>query len=118
MLTAIIVVGFAVAVAAWIFAALGGSRSAATLIFAAGFIAATIGMCTRIALMPRTDGEGRSTLGLRLGAVGFALAAIPVAIGSFFLGIAEEDLVPFFYTGGVVILIGILISWISLTRGS
>jgi hypothetical protein len=115
--TALIAIGFAVGLGAWLFAAFGGNRASATSIFAAGFIAATIGICTRIVGMPKTDDQGRSTFGLRLGAVGFAIAALPVAVGAFFLGMSEESLEPIFYVGVAIILVGIAISWIAVIRG-
>jgi hypothetical protein len=111
-----VAIGFTIGIGAWIFGALGHERSVAAQVFAIGFIIAAVGVSGGIISMPKADREGRSTIGVRIAAMGFAIVAIPTAVGAFLLGKSDDDLKLFFYAGFFVMIVGTAIHLSILMR--
>jgi hypothetical protein len=103
------IAGFVLGAIAWIWAAFGGDRESAVLAFAWCFIAAVVGIVLAIVFTPAERFGNISPLGMKIGAIGFAIAAIPTAVGGFLLGRSDEELNSFFWTGGAIFVTGILI---------
>ena len=104
--------GAGLALVAWLWGFLGNARAMAISAFVCGFIALVAGIV--LSALFQTS----SPLGIKIAAVGFAIAAIPSAIGSFFFGLSDSSLGVFFWPGGVIMLIGILVHWRSVVQGS
>ena len=111
------VAGFVLGVAVWTWAALGGDRGSAMVLFAWCFIAAATGIVLAIVFVPAERFGDFSPLGMKIAAIGFAIAAIPTAVGGFLLGRSDEDLSPFFWIGFGTLVIGVLVhGWAVLKR--
>lgn len=111
------IAGFALGVVVWIWAALGGDRGSAMVAFAWCFIAATVGIVSMIVFAPVGRFGDLPPLGMKIAAIGFAISAIPTAIGSFLLGRSDDELSPIFWIGVAVLAVGMLIhGWSVLKR--
>ncbi|MDH5535342.1 MAG: hypothetical protein OEZ08_07220 [Betaproteobacteria bacterium] len=85
--------------------------------FAWCFIAGALGIVLAIVFTPAERFGDFSPLGMKIAAIGFAIAAIPTAVGDFLLGRSDEDLSPFFWIGVATLATGILIhGWAVLER--
>jgi hypothetical protein len=111
------IAGVVLGLIVWIWAALGGDRGSAMVAFAWCFIAAAAGIVLSIVFTPAERFGDFSPLAMKIAAIGFAIAAIPSAFGGLVLGRSDDELSPFFWIGGAVLAIGILLhGWAVLKR--
>ncbi len=97
------IVGISLGVIAWLWGVLGSHRSIAIAAFVWCFIMGVAGFVLSVVFTPAQG------VGLKIVAVGFAITAIPSAVGDFLLGWSDSELTVFFWTGGVVMCTGILV---------
>lgn len=114
--TVFVGLGFILAGAAWSWAAVTDDRSIPMMEFGIGFILASIGIVGGTVSAPRESFGRFNPLGPKLAAVGFGVAAIPIAIGSLMLGKSDAELMPFFVVGFLLILVGIAVHGVSIFR--
>ena len=110
------IAGIVLGAIAWTWGAFGDDRESAVFAFAWCFIASVVGIVLAIVFTPAERFGDFSPLGMKIAAIGFAIAAIPSAVGGFLLGRSDEKLDSFFWTGGAILVIGILIHGWSVFR--
>lgn len=98
----LVIAGASLGVIAWLWGVLGNHRSTAIAAFVWCFIVVVTGIVLSAVFTPG------QRFGLKIVAVGFAIAAIPSAVGGFLLGWSDSELTVFFWTGGIGICAGIL----------
>lgn len=110
------IAGIVLGAIAWTWAALGGDRESAVFAFAWCFIAGVVGIVLAIVFSPAERFGDLSPLGMKVAAIGFAIAAIPTAVRAFFLARSDEELNSLFWAGGAILIVGILIHGWSVFR--
>jgi len=115
----ITVIGFALALLAFASVVMGANRVLATYAFAGGFVLAALGIIINILLFSAERFAPISLIGMKVAAVGFGLAALPTAIGSFFFGRTDSELAIFFWSGFALIIVGVVLhAWSVVTERS